>query len=240
MQGPRVRAADFPAFDGHAAVLWIDAEAHEFGVAFAEQKGRTNLQLLNLRQFAGVRGQGSGQCEFSKPCSWKHDGIPDHMVGQRRMELCIQLVFPGECMLLERVTQQGVDFAPFEEPQGLRRNRVPVALTLPWVVWQLDKAARLGEQLQPVDIHARNHRLVACPPDSLGCIVAAGHGSDDPALCFQVFQAVIEVAAQNGMRADFDKDVDAVTQHVLDGLLEQDGLANVVPPVLRVQFCAAE
>jgi hypothetical protein len=124
----------FPAADRQAAVLRVDMRADHHRALIAEQQRRTDFKFLDLGDFARMRGQGGGQCHFGKARTRKDGRFANDMVGKQRIELGVELVFPGQIVLRQWIAQQRVQLAPINQPHRLHRQWVPMALPLPGVV----------------------------------------------------------------------------------------------------------
>ena len=68
------------------------------------------------------------------------------MVGERRDQTRIDLVFPLGCILVQAIAQQRVHLATIDQVITFRRCRQPEGLALPGIGRQIDQSARVGKQ----------------------------------------------------------------------------------------------
>ncbi|EXI67515.1 MAG: hypothetical protein AW07_04511 [Candidatus Accumulibacter sp. SK-11] len=116
-----------------------------------------------------------------------------------------------------------------------------MAFALPRVTRQANEVARLGKGGgPPIDRCTGNGDLMRRRSDLLGTVVVARPADDHAAVRRARLEAVVEISAQDRMRSDLDEDRDSLVEQRVDGLGEEDWLANVAPPVAGAQLLARE
>ncbi|VFR30297.1 hypothetical protein AMP9_3695 [plant metagenome] len=204
-----------------------------------QREGRQDIQFLHVQPVAGRVLPRRGQRDFSEPGRREQDGAAHHVVGEPRLCRRVQFRLPGS-RCLAGIAQQWMGGAARQQARRARRHGVPVRFALPGVGGQVGVAPASREHLAPANGGASQYRLRGRRHDSGRRVVAARAGGDHHAWPLGLLERVVGVAAQHGVRTHLDQDVQALRCQVLQRRLERDGLADVAPPIVRVQLPAVQ
>jgi hypothetical protein len=115
VQGPGIAGELLPAGNGQAAVLRIDRRAHACRALVAEQQRRTDFEIFDGRDRVRMPGRSGRQSDLGESGTRENSGLTNDMVGEHRIQLRIELVFPGQFVLRQRIAEQRVQLAPINQ-----------------------------------------------------------------------------------------------------------------------------
>lgn len=166
----------------------------------------------------------------------EHRAVLDAVVGQVGEPFEVELDLPGGLRVRGPPAQQRV--VEPAEPDLLDRRRLrPVPVPLPRVARHGHRTPtgvqRLPGNLDPVVVE-----LGQRPGERLGLVLQAADRGQHPALDAPAVEALADRVAEDGVRADLQEQPVAVVDQRLHGGLEPHRVADVLPPVARVQFGA--
>jgi hypothetical protein len=120
--------------DRQAAVLRIDRRADACRALVAEQQRRADFEIFDLdRDRLWMPGRSGRQSDLGESGTRENGGLANDMVGKHRIQLRIELIFPGQFVLRQRIAEQRVQLAPINQSGRCRRDRMPVAFSLPGI-----------------------------------------------------------------------------------------------------------
>ena len=226
--------------DAQCAIGLFHLHAHFLADLAAQQQRVVNFQLFDIDELARLVQLRHRQGQLGKACTREQYRLTHLVVGQGRVLLGIQAVFPGQRLVRYRVTQQRVHALVAQRAIGLGRDRQAEVIALPGVVRQAQRAPRHREACLPLWLHGGNLQAGYGTFQQQRTVVVALEGANHLPRLFALDQHIADVAAQNRMRAHFDEQVKAVAHQGSQRALEQHREANVLPPVLAVQAFAVQ
>ncbi len=219
--------------------LGIDAQAEQLGLLRLEHHRRADLEILERRLVGFEVDARGGQRHLDVTSAGEGDAAVHHVVGEQRQLGRVELVLPAEGVLVQPVAEQRMLAAAIDEVVALDARRQPMMLVLPWIGRQRHGRGR-GHEAVEIDVRAmRDGRQDRAVERGRAALLALERGQHR-ALRLRGGQPVLHVAAQDRMRRHLDEDPRAVGDQARDAVAETHRLADVAPPVARVERGAVE
>jgi hypothetical protein len=98
-----------------------------------EHDRHADLEVLERDVRSAKEHPRRGQRHFHIARARERNAAVDHVIGEHRHALRIELVFPRERMLVQAVAEQRMIDVAIHEVVALDGGRLPVAFALPWI-----------------------------------------------------------------------------------------------------------
>ncbi|MNO77185.1 hypothetical protein D3C76_682850 [compost metagenome] len=226
--------------DAQGAVGPFDLHAHFLAGLTAQQQRVVDFELLDVYKLTGLVQLRHGQRQLGKASPREQHRLAHLVVGKGRVLLRIQAVFPGQCLVVYRVAQQRVHTLTPQRAVELGAYRQAEMVTLPGIVGQAHLAPGHREAGLPLGLGTGNQQASHRALQQQWAVVVALEGANHLPCLFAFGQYVIDVAAQDRVRAHLHEQAQAAAHQGRQCPLEQYREANVLPPVVAVQALAVQ
>ena len=239
MQRPRLFAKPLAAADLKAAIAWIEGEAQCPRPLTIEHQWRDDIELLEPRLRLAMPQLRRRERHLGIGRRRKQHGAAHLMVGQPGQRPRIERVLPAGLQLGEAPAQQRMDASPLDQAMAFAGNRMPVPLTLPWIVGQGDPPPHCRKVGRKVRLRCKQVGTQGRLFDPLRAVVVTAQCRQHPSHPVRRLEPFTEVTLQDGMGADFDEAASTQSNGTLDTPGELHRLTHVAPPVAGIEpFCA--